>query len=458
MLLRRTLYLLNYFVVRWQLVLAVLVVWLGSWWLKAHYGEEDSNLWIVMVLFIRIVQWTLVGLASVSIVTALVPWTIFLLARRARRITIQVQIGDGRNAEAGWAPLKISVSGPVIRPLLGTIRARLVFFGKKMSDAVILDTDHFKRRGIFRDGIRGSGQALLHDRGIYDVEKVHIAFYDMLNLIALPATLPYLQQLYTLPKEQTGQTAKAQPNTTEEQTHRIDIPKRVEGEYINYKEFETGDNIRRIVWQIYAKSGELVVRIPETRDPYASHLYFYVSFYEGFDLNGGLFDTELLNVYKDKVRNLFEALKKNGFLIRLPQDQEVPKLAGMSDKKNELFQISAAQWQKNNNPAAYVDHTKAAFVCLSALTPVQEVELLLRKLPESVPVVVIKMSDAIPSPFSWRPQDLFFKPEKQPYDHLRQPWMIAPLRRRLQENEEQIQSALRQRGNGWLTSAIEIEE
>lgn len=118
----------------------------------------------------------------------------------------------------------------------------------------------------------------LHDRGIYDVEEVQLQFCDMFRLFGIPYTLLARQQFYTLPQIQKEKAVVAQPNTTEEQTERIEIPKPSEGEYINYKDFETGDDVRRIVWKIYARNGQLVVRIPETKDPYASHLYFYASF------------------------------------------------------------------------------------------------------------------------------------------------------------------------------------
>ena len=173
-------------------------------------------------------------------------------------------------------------------------------------------------------------------------------------------------------------------------------------------------------------------------------------------MQGGIFDTELLNVYKDKVRNLFEALKKNGFDVRIPQDQEVPKLSGMSDKKNELFQITAASWQHGKTPNTFVVPTKAAFVCLSALTPVAELELLLRNLVVNIPVVVVKLSDAIPSPFQIKLKDIFFRPAKQPYDKLRKPWFVSSLRSRLQKNEIEIERVLKQRGNGWVIRSIEI--
>jgi hypothetical protein len=323
---------------------------------------------------------------------------------------------------------------------------------------VILEGNIPNPRHWWRQGIKGKGQTLLHDRGVYDVEKVLVSFYDMLGLVSLPYLLPFTQQLFTLPKPQPVQKNKANPNSTEEQKQRIEIPKRVEGEYVNYKEFEAGDNIQRIVWKIYAKSGQLVVRIPETKDPYASHLYFYASFFHGFENQKGVFELELLNVYKDKVRNLYEALLENGYEVRMPQDQEVPKLAGFSEKKNELFQITAAAWQSAQSPASYVNYNKAAFVCLPSLTPLAEVQVLLRNLPLSVPVVVIKLSEAISSPFLFKVKDLLFKPEKQPVDHLRQPWMFSSLRKVLVKNEKAIAEVLKQRGNSWVTNAFEIEK
>ena len=443
--------------IRWQLLLTIAVLVMVSIWLKNEYGQDDSNLWLVMNLFLRLVQYALVGLIALSLLTALATWLYFINSVRNKKISAQAKLGDGQKAEAGWVSLSISIFGNIIRPLLGSVQARLVFSEKRLSERVILDTGIPRPRHWWRQGIKGTGQTLLHDRGIYDVQHVLISFCDMFGLLSLPCKVPFTQQLFTLPLSREAQTIKAQPNATEQQTHRIDIPKKVEGEYVNYKEFEMGDNIQRIVWKIYAKSGQLVVRIPETKDPYASHLYFYVNFFNGLSLQGA-FETELLNVYKDKVRNLFEAIQRNGNDVRLPHDQEVPKLAGLSEKKSELFQITAAHWQNQLPPNLYIKPTNAAFVCLSALTPVNEIELILKNLPSNVPVVVVKLSDAIASPFKISVKDIFFKPEKQPADHLREPWLLSSLRRELQKNEMKISALLKTRENSWLTSAIDLEK
>jgi len=443
--------------VRWQLLISIAVIWGVSHWLRNEYGQDDSNLWLVMNQFIQLVIWTIIGLFAISLVTALATWIYFINCIKNKTTIAQAKFGDGQKADAGWVPLTVLISGPVLRPLLGTVQARLVFSEKRISERVILDTNIPRPRHWWRQAIRGTGQTLLHDRGIYDVEKILISFCDMLGLVSLPCAVPFTQQLFTLPRAQAEQKVNVQPHATEEQKHRIDIPKRVEGEYVNYKEFETGDNIQRIVWKIYAKSGQLVVRIPEIKDPYASHLYFYVSYFHGFNVQGGAFETELLNVYKDQVRSLYEALSRNGYDVRIPQDQEVPKLSGLSEKKNELFQITAASWQNQLAPTNFVNFSKAAFVCLSSLAPINEVEIILKNLPVSVPLVVVKLSDAIRSPFQIKVKDIFFRPEKQPTDNLRQPWMLSSLRRSLKENESVIAFALKQRGNSWLTDDIEFE-
>jgi hypothetical protein len=443
--------------VRWPFILSLIILWAAGFWLKNEYGNDDSNLWLVMKLFLQFLQFTIIGLFAISLVTAVTTWVYFLILVKNKRITLQVKFGDGQKAEAGWIPLTVMISGSTFRPLLGTIQARLVFTGKRISDRIILDTNIPRPRHWWRQAIRGTGQTLLNDRGIYDVEKVLISFCDMLGLLSLPCTIPFTQQLYTLPQQLSAKNVKAQPHSTEEQKHRIEIPKRVEGEHVNYKEFETGDNIQRIVWKIYAKSGQLVVRIPEIKDPYASHLYLYVSFFHGFNLKEGAFETELLNVYKDQVRNLFEAVQKNGYDVRIPQDQEVPKLSGLGDKKIELFQITAASWQDKNAPSTYIKYTKAAFVCLSSLTPASEIEIIARNLPQAIPLVIVKLSTAIPSPFQMKMKDIFFRPEKKPSDKLRQPWLLSSLRKSLQQNETALENALRDRDNCWLTDTLDLD-
>src|SRR5258705_2067434 len=225
--------------VRWQFVLSVLVIIMASRWLRNEYGQDDSNLWLVMNQLLRLVQGTVIGLFAVSLISVLTTYLYFLSLKGNKRVTLQAKFGDGQKAEAGWVPVTVMITGPILRPLLGTIQSRLVFSERRMSDRIVLDRNIPRPNRGWRQGIRGNGQTLLHDRGIYDVENVLVLFCDMLGLLSLPCRVSYAQQLYTLPLSHRAQAVKAQPHSTEEQKHRIDIPKRVEGEFVNYKEFET---------------------------------------------------------------------------------------------------------------------------------------------------------------------------------------------------------------------------
>lgn len=452
--LRSTAYWSKYAGVRWTLVLSIAGFWFLLSWIRTEYGGEASTLWLVMRAFSLILQWTLIGLVAISVTSVLLTWGYFRYLAGRHRITVDIHFGDGQKAEAGWVPLGVSLEGQLIRPFFGTVHASLVFSKNKLSQPVLLDGNLRRPKHWWRRGIKGTGRTWLHDRGIHDVEHVLLTFTDMLSLVSLPAKLDSVQQVYTLPKPTPPVRVVAQPHSTEEQKHRIDVSKRVEGEYISYKEFESGDNIRRIVWKIYAKSGELVVRIPEIKDPYASHLYFYVSYFHGLKLADGAFEAELLNAYKDHVRNLYEALQKNGYDVRIPADQEVPKLAGLSEKKIELFQIAAANWHNANPPTKFVNAAKAAFVCLASVTPASEVAAILKKVPDTVPVVVVKLSGAIPSPFRISLKDIFFRPETKPAEKLSRPWLLSTLRRDLLRNEKEIESVVKQRQNAWMTEAI----
>src|SRR5579871_678518 len=185
--------------VRWQLILSVLVIAIVSRWLRGEYGQDDSNLWLVMNSFLLLLQGTIIVLFVISLVSALTTWAYFLSVNKNKRITLEAAFGDGQKAEAGWVPLSVTISGPVLRPLLGTIQARLVFSEKRMSERIVLDANIPRPRHWWRKAIFGKGQTLLHDRGIYDVENVLVLFCDMLGLVSLPCRIPYSQQLYTLP-------------------------------------------------------------------------------------------------------------------------------------------------------------------------------------------------------------------------------------------------------------------
>jgi hypothetical protein len=273
----------------------------------------------------------------------------------------------------------------------------------------------------------------------------------MMKLVCIPITLHSQNRLLTIPKELKEETFPIFPSATEEQDVRINIPKRVQGEFLSYKDFESGDDIRRIVWKIYARSGELVVRVPETRDPYASHVYICTGFYNTliteFDELAG---RELLNVYKDSLRQVYDAVSRNQYSVRIIKDQEEQKDAPNAEVSKDLYFLSTAHWQSSQLPHEIFVNPKTAVICLSSATPVEEIENLFGRLAMHVPVMVFGLSNALGPAFKFSVRDIFFRPKEHPLSEVRKSWWISPLRKRLQLNEQRIKKIVNQRGNAWL--------
>ncbi|MFY8036869.1 MAG: hypothetical protein ACOVMQ_06860, partial [Cyclobacteriaceae bacterium] len=88
----------------------------------------------MMQLFLQLVKWTLVGIVIFSLLSVFATWAHFMWAVKNKSVSLQVKFGDGQKAEAGLVPLHVQVIGFVLRPLLGTIRAQLLFAGNRLSD------------------------------------------------------------------------------------------------------------------------------------------------------------------------------------------------------------------------------------------------------------------------------------------------------------------------------------
>ena len=83
---------------RWQLILTLIVLWSVSKWLRSEYGQDDSNQWLVMNLFLQLTKWTLIGFFTISFLSAFITWAYFVNGVKNNRLTFQAKFGDGQKA------------------------------------------------------------------------------------------------------------------------------------------------------------------------------------------------------------------------------------------------------------------------------------------------------------------------------------------------------------------------
>lgn len=438
-----------YTIFRWQFILIAIGMWAVYGWLVLNIKRTGTDEWVRISEWLGVLFWSTLVVMGFSILTLLVSWAAFRMQMKAGKLKVNVKLPEDRAPEAGVVPVEVSIQN-VLRPLFGTIEVRIVFPELRMSDRILLDENR-KTWLLPFNTVAGKSTLDLHHRGLHDIEEIQIVLSDMMKIVSIPITLNAQNRLLTIPKQLKEENFPIFPSATEEQDVRINIPKRVQGEYLSYKDFESGDDIRRIVWKIYARSGELVVRVPETRDPYASHVYICTGFYSPwmtpFEARAG---QELLNVYKDSLRQVYDAVSRNQYSVRLIKDQEEQQDAPNAEVSKDLYFLSTAHWQSDQLPSEIFINPKTAVICLSSAVPVEEIENLFGKLALHVPVMVFALSDALGPAVKFSVKDVFFRRKQHVLSEVRGSWWISPLRKKLKQNEQRIRAAVHQRGNAWL--------
>ena len=237
---------------------------------------------------------------------------------------------------------------------------------------------------------------------------------------------------------------EAFPRKTEDTATRIEEIKKVEGEHINYKNFESNDDVRRIVWKIYAKNKELVVRIPEILDPYASHIYLYASFFSAFDFLGNdAVEVPFLNYYKSICWSVYMQLSQKGFDVRYVYDQDIPQQKMNNDEEQIKYAISVSNWQRDKELKSYVQTKDASVVIISSLTDINEVNELIEKHGNEISFVFVPLTDSLQKQHlgDWL-QWLFVQQEKDAIAKYKTNWSLSLLRLKIAKNEKQLKLLL----------------
>ena len=427
---------------RFQVVLLTLVLFVAYLWLKKTNLLPETSYTAILDLFITIAMAFVASIFAISLITSIVPWLIFLFNKKRKNVSIKVQTASKQNTFKEKQQVGISIA-PIIRPLFGYIRLRLSYDDENISPKFSLINGEAKTK-LFSSTLNGVFNWHLPQIKEYEVSNAIIYFEDMFQFFSFAATLPAQDNFFTQPENNDSSELKVQPKKTEDTNVRIEQIRKVEGEFLNYKNFENNDDVRRIVWKIYAKNKELVVRIPETNDPYASHVYFYASYYNAMATGVYAdFYPLMLNYYKTVVWNSYLQLSKQNVLIKYIPDQET-KTSFADDQMQKIkYIISTSEWQTQKDLQHYFKKEEASVLCISSLIEAKEVENMLDRTGKDLVIIFVQLSNVF-SGFKIKDwlQWVFVKPEKDGIDKLRLAWNLSPLKRKMIENENSIKALL----------------
>ena len=428
---------------RFQIVLLTVILFAAYYWLKRTNVLPETSYTAIIDLFITVAMAFIASIFAISFITAIIPWLFFLFNKRRKNISIKVKTAAKQNSISERQQVGISIS-PIFRPLFGYIRLRLHYDDENISPKFSLINNQSKTK-FFSSSLNGVFNWHLPEIKEYEVSNAIIYFEDMFQFFSFAATLPAQDNFFTQPENNNSSELRVQPKKTEDTNVRIDQIRKVEGEFLNYKNFENNDDVRRIVWKIYAKNKELVVRIPETNDPYASHVYFYASYYNamGTWLYNDFFPI-FLNYYKTMVWNAYQQLSKQNVLIKYIPDQETKTTFADDPLQKIKYIISTSEWQTQKDLQHYFKKEEASVLCISSLINAEEVEHILDRTGKDLVIIFVQLSNAftglkIKDWLQW----IFVKPEEDGIDKLRLAWNLSPLKRKIIENENKIKAILK---------------
>ncbi|MDR1348187.1 MAG: DUF58 domain-containing protein [Prevotellaceae bacterium] len=403
-----------------------------------NIGELSSQ-----AVFAVIAKYLLLFVFAVIIfgfLSALTAYIIFVVRtkRNSEYFKIMFDVaGDNKNGITSSAKLTIN---KLFFPLFGSVKIRFVFENKFVTKKYALlskkfrlfSTQHFETECIFDfPYVRN-----------YVLKSVKFYFEDYFSLFSFLLKRPASVQFYILPSDKNKLDIVPNPVSQQNTQVRTNTVKHLPGEYLRFKDFENSDDVRRIVWKIFAKNKELVVRTQELRNNYASKYVLYASFFNNKDLflQTDSFSRAFLTYYKNSVFGIYSEMKKNKQLdTYIKFDQTINVTSENESFSKEMFEISAAEWQNNLSVADFYKAGDVSVLCISSLITTDDAAKLLNMTNKSTVIVFVKISEALKSnKLRIFAENIFIKPRRGSMDELRLKFLFSPLRKRLLANEKNI--------------------
>ncbi|OJV53091.1 MAG: hypothetical protein BGO31_04880 [Bacteroidetes bacterium 43-16] len=409
--------------------------------------ETDAlNSFLPLVILLAKVALIIIAvIIACSLISTIVAFLIFKSRSKAQRALFRLNL-SGDTEQNNAIHIQPSITH-TYRPLLGYISGRLILKDQRLSDPFVLASTQFKKNSLWVDAVYGNNTMSFPDIKEYQVAGVMLYFEDMLRLIKLPVKQAHTGSFFNPPQANTGQEPAVQPQATREQDIRIEQMRNVQGEYLNYKQFEFGDDVRRIVWKVYAKNRELIVRNPEIRNPYASRIEMYASFHNSLLTlipDSAIFNT-LLNTYKNAVWSLYQSLslQQDYELIYMPE-QAFPRHFD-DEAERTAYCIAQSEWQNDQPIEQYFDLKKGTVYCIHSLTDAAALEQFLGNGGADKFVYMAYLSDAFKQSSKSLLKKIFFYEEEE---NSQQPasWLVSPLRSRILKNEATLSRILKSYG------------
>jgi hypothetical protein len=320
------------------------------------YPEASERTIEISNLLLKITMFALSTIILFSLLTTLIPYILYV--RSKGKPEVKFRYADDNNLICEIECRKFPFF------FAGVLKARIVF-DNRYTASILLE----RKKGRRMAGVKKLSPP---DIKSYDPEAVTLFFQDYFRMFSMQKTFYFKASITVLPVHRHEHDIISQPIVLSDNEIRTDTIHRKEGELLHFKQFESSDDVRRIVWAFYAKSKELIVRTTEMYSMYVSKLDFHASFCNEYaDLLKKNTDSEFLNYYKTAIWETYRSVKTTGKDIYFIPDQKSKSAAKHGHEVSA--QISGMSWH-SNRIYDYLKDAKVSICCISSLVPVQDIE------------------------------------------------------------------------------------
>lgn len=342
-------YYTNFFFLRRNFFLLLIIGGFAAYWYTHYSILQGDNAKVQIILSVI----TLVVCAIVllfGIITCVGPYLTLWFKKRIletdeleREDIIKIHFHKVNHAP-GLVATEIRIFG-IHKPPFGYARVRIIFDDYSHTDELLLDKSI--KEGSKKIGVMARRAILLPNIRDYRIDSSIIRFEDFFHLFSLPYREKEHIGVFTEPPKTGEESVEISTHKSEEPVLKVVQHKFAKGELLDYKKYAPGDDVRRIIWQNYARSRELTVRIHDRTFPYVSHINVLVSFYD--DSPSRNVETDLkryiLDIYKEKVRQIIDSIIEQGYTVQYLPDQKIANHYQLDEYEQILYLISASQWQ-----------------------------------------------------------------------------------------------------------------
>jgi Protein of unknown function DUF58 len=401
------------------------------YFLKQQNTLGNEYLGIVLLLF-KIALWSLCSVLLLSFVLSFCAYLLFRYWYKHKIASVNFQI-DGEKK------LNIQIKNICI-PFLGSLNMK-VFYEPDLQTKTFIVGALKNSNGWPKRTFEASLPVDLHHYKDYRISGGILYFEDILKVFSFPISFNSAISYMHFPEVNTLDLNDVIPQRAQEVKTRIPELKRVNGDWLAYKKFDQGDDTRRILWKVFAKNRELMVRQIETQLPFASEFNVYINFENVLNhLPYENYFEEMLNYYKSILLSVLETLSLQNVEI----NYFIDSTANISKNKNA--QIIHSEWQEENNNLKLPREIHLSI--FHSLSPVNKLEQILNvSKHKNAKIILVRLG----APFQNTAigslaKRIFLLPPENPLQQLKDLWWFSPIKNKTRQQELKINLEIKKSG------------